>query len=222
MLWLLLGLVALVSAWVGVTQGAFLGARFVRWFYDQGARIYDETKNNTPEEDRAFLGEPIGPRLPPAARVLDVATGTGRVPMALLAVPGFHGRIVGLDASAPMLAKAAPKLRPWRRVDLVRGEALPLPFRDATFDAVTAVEALELLPDPWASLAEMIRVLKPGGLLAITNRSGLAALVMPGRVVGHAKLLARLGALGLTEIALGRRHGYGGREFFTLVMGTKR
>ena len=117
--------------------------------------------------------------------LLDVATGTGRVPLALLRnrFAATGGRIVGLDLSWGMLRQARAKLQDYDRwVDLVWQDASHLPFDDGTFDAVTCMEALEFLPRPREALAEMVRVLAPGGLLAVTNRVGVwrAPAARPG------------------------------------------
>jgi demethylmenaquinone methyltransferase/2-methoxy-6-polyprenyl-1,4-benzoquinol methylase len=82
-----------------------------------------------------------------------------------------HGcSVVGLDQSEQMLARARgrveadPGLR--ERVTLVRGEAEQLPFADGEFDAVTFTYLLRYVDDPAATLAELARVVKPGGRLA--------------------------------------------------------
>jgi ubiquinone/menaquinone biosynthesis C-methylase UbiE len=109
----------------------------------------------------------------PNPLILDVATGTGRLPVALLEQPTFHGRLIGLDASGKMLAAAADKLRPYRfRVALVQQLADHLPFPANCFDAITCLEALEFLPDDETAVREMVRVLKPGGALLVTRRKG--------------------------------------------------
>ena len=75
------------------------------------------------------------------------------------------GRIIALDLSQGMLEQAATKLNKHSgRVDFLRHKSLPLPFPDATFDAVACLEVLELLPDAQAALNEMSRLLRPGGV----------------------------------------------------------
>jgi SAM-dependent methyltransferase len=115
--------------------------------------------------------------------VLDVATGTGRLPLALLR-ERFRGQIVALDLSRGMLRQAKRKLAAYSdQVSLLWQDASCLPFSDGTFDAVTCLESLEFMPDPRASLGEMVRVLAPGGVLFVTNRVGHEARLLPGRAI---------------------------------------
>lgn len=197
------------------TEGVYLGPRIVVWLYDVYARRYDSIKRFEPEYEAERLAEPLLALLPtlPSAHaaapggplVLDVATGTARLQIALHALPGarFHGTVVGLDASRQMLAVAAEKLRaagihPAR---LVQQRADGLPFADGTFDAVTCLEALEFFPDADRAIAECIRVLKPGGLLFLTNRKG--TFWMPGRTPAlrhtRARLAERFGLTGVSS-----------------------
>ena len=95
-------------------------------------------------------------------RVLDVATGTGLVARELLA-RGFT--VVGLDQSPGMLSLA--RARFGQRVKLVEGSAEQLPFPDASFDHLTFTYLLRYVDDPAATLAELARVVKPGGTIAM-------------------------------------------------------
>jgi demethylmenaquinone methyltransferase/2-methoxy-6-polyprenyl-1,4-benzoquinol methylase len=101
-------------------------------------------------------------------RVLDVATGTGLVARGL--VQRYGCRVVGLDQSRDMLAgarralAAAPGLA--ARIELVQGEAERLPFSDGEFDHLTFTYLLRYVDDPAATLAELARVVRPGGRIA--------------------------------------------------------
>jgi demethylmenaquinone methyltransferase/2-methoxy-6-polyprenyl-1,4-benzoquinol methylase len=90
---------------------------------------------------------------------LDVACGSGKLTAALRRrAPG--GLVVGMDFSAGMLAEAR---RRTEGPSYVRGDALRLPFSEATFDAVSIAFGLRNLADPELGLREMLRVLRPGG-----------------------------------------------------------
>jgi demethylmenaquinone methyltransferase/2-methoxy-6-polyprenyl-1,4-benzoquinol methylase len=101
-------------------------------------------------------------------RVLDVATGTGLVARAL--VRRYGCRVVGLDQSAPMLARARAKLAAepelGERVEFIEGEAEALPFADREFDHLTFTYLLRYVDDPSLTLRELARVVKPGGRVA--------------------------------------------------------
>lgn len=218
-----LAVAALLYWLLVVTEGAYLGARVVSTLYDRGAGTYDAVKRFDRVDELAFLANPLFERLAagagPGARVLDVATGTARLPLALLGLPDFGGTVVGVDLSAGMLAVAAAKTSAWAdRYALVHHAAAPLPFADESFDAVTILEALEFLPDRSASLREAVRVLAPGGWLLATNRIGIDARLMPWRTDPPAAFEARLAAIGLVDVVtrpwmtyyalvLGRRPG---------------
>jgi demethylmenaquinone methyltransferase / 2-methoxy-6-polyprenyl-1,4-benzoquinol methylase len=104
----------------------------------------------------------------PGERVLDVATGTGMVAQAL--VRRYGCEVVGFDQSPQMLATARAKVetdgRLAQRVSLVRGEAEHTPFADEQFDHLTFTYLLRYVDDPGATMAELARVVKPGGRVA--------------------------------------------------------
>jgi demethylmenaquinone methyltransferase/2-methoxy-6-polyprenyl-1,4-benzoquinol methylase len=93
--------------------------------------------------------------------VLDVATGTGLVAAELVRC-GFD--VTGLDQSPEMLAGA--RRRFGDRVELVEASAESLPFHAASFDHLTFTYLLRYVEDPAATLAELARVVRPGGVVA--------------------------------------------------------
>ena len=135
-------------------------------------------------------------RLPrDGGRVLDVATGTGLVAEALLA-RGF--RVTGLDQSPGMLARA--RRRFGSRLELVEASADELPFPDASFDHLTFTYLLRYVDDPGATLKELARVVRPGGILASLEFG------VPSGVSRHAWELYVRAGLPLAGRAL--RHGW--------------
>ncbi len=190
-----------------IAEGAYMGPRAVAWTYDWVARRYDAIKQFAPGDEDWFVAAPLWRRLAGVERplLLDVATGIGRVPLALMrnrfAVSG--GQIVGLDLSWGMLQQARSNLRDHSdRVSLIWQDASRLPFDDGAFDAVTCLEALEFLPSPREALAEMVRVLSPGGLLMVTNRVGHAARLLPGRTFSRTLFQQTLAALPLHNVEI--------------------
>ena len=134
-------------------------------------------------------------------RVLDVAAGTSRVARALLRQVAFDGQVVQVDLSARMLAEGQRVCAAWPdRLTWVRAPADGLPFAASTFDAVTCLEALEFLPDARAALAECARVLRPGGVLLVTNRVGPDAWLLPGKTFTPAEFRRALAALPLAGL----------------------
>ncbi|HEX9839380.1 MAG TPA: class I SAM-dependent methyltransferase [Anaerolineales bacterium] len=164
-------------------EGVHLGPRVQAWLYDRWSKKYDKSKRESQLRDNEMLAQPLLDALKnvPDPFMLDFATGTGRLSYALMSRPEFRGRIVALDLSQGMLEQAASKLSPYLdRIELLRHVSLPLPFPDATFDAVCALEVLELFPDMDGPLSELTRVLRPGGLLLTsrgTEESGRKAKV---------------------------------------------
>ncbi len=104
-------------------------------------------------------------------RILEVGVGTG------LSLSSYsqRNRIVGIDISAPMLAKArarVEKLR-LRHVETLRVmDAEHLAYEDASFDVVVAQYVITAIPHPEAALDEFARVVRPGGEIIITTRLG--------------------------------------------------
>ena len=203
---LAVALIGFILYWqLGVAEGAYLGRRVVVILYDWYAPRYDRVKQFAPELDTVALAVPIMKRLHQVGGsspvVLDVATGTGRLPMVLLAQQAFHGHVVALDLSRRMLSIAQAKLSGHaERIAWGHGDAQRLPYKDGSMDAATCLEALEFFPDPQAALRELIRVLKPGGLLLITNRVGPDAWKLPGRTQPTGSCVHNLRRLGLHEV----------------------
>ncbi len=106
-------------------------------------------------------------RASPAA-VLDLGAGTG---LAAVEIKRRFRRaaVTAADIAAPMLEMARRRSRFWRPIRCVQADARELPFEDASFDLVFSNLMLQWLVPPDAALAEIGRVLKPGGLLLLSS-----------------------------------------------------
>jgi demethylmenaquinone methyltransferase/2-methoxy-6-polyprenyl-1,4-benzoquinol methylase len=111
------------------------------------------------------------------ARVLDVACGTGDLSLTLL--QSGQARIVGIDFCRPMLDIAATKaFESGSRIPFIEGDALELPFADCSFEAATIAFGLRNLTSVEAGIKELLRVLKPGGRVAVLEFSKPKAPVL--------------------------------------------
>jgi LmbE family N-acetylglucosaminyl deacetylase len=103
-------------------------------------------------------------------RLLDVGCGLGDAALALSIDLGDHGEIVGIDGSEAMLAEARVRAADATcRVRFTVGDAGALDEPDASFDAVRSERMLQWVSDPARAVAEMARVLRPGGLMCLTD-----------------------------------------------------
>lgn len=113
-------------------------------------------------------------RLSGTESVVDVCTGTADVALAAVTRPGGAGRVLGVDFSAEMLRLGAAKVKAAgleRRVWLVRGDATRLPASSGSAQAATVAFGIRNVEAPANALAEMFRVLQPGGRVAILEFS---------------------------------------------------
>ncbi|HEY3629572.1 MAG TPA: demethylmenaquinone methyltransferase [Jatrophihabitantaceae bacterium] len=137
--------------------------------FDAVARSYDRTNTvlSFGQDGRWRRRTRQTLELKPGERVLDLAAGTA-VSTVELARSGAYA--VGCDFSIGML-QAGRSRSDRRDVPLVAGDALHLPFRDGTFDAVTISFGLRNVADPGQALREMARVVRPGGRLVVCEFS---------------------------------------------------
>jgi SAM-dependent methyltransferase len=104
--------------------------------------------------------------LPPGARVLEVGCGTGAVTRVLATWPGV-GEAIGVDPSPTFVARARELAHGLTSLAFHEADARSLPFEPGAFDAVVFHTTLCHVPDPALALREAVRVLRPGGCLAI-------------------------------------------------------
>jgi SAM-dependent methyltransferase len=135
-------------------------------FFDGVADVYDQVLPFFAGFARQVAG---ALDLPPDAQVLDLAAGRGALSRELA---GRAGRLIAVDAAPRMVALLA---RDFPAVESRLMDAASLEFADATFDLVVAGFVVHILPDPVAAVAEVRRVLRPGGQFAFT---------IPGRADG--------------------------------------
>jgi demethylmenaquinone methyltransferase/2-methoxy-6-polyprenyl-1,4-benzoquinol methylase len=138
----------------------------VRAMFDRIARVYDRMNSvmtagmhHRWRERAADLA-----RVGPGARALDVATGTGDLAIELKRRVGLSGEVTGLDFSERMLELAREKAGDVR---FEAGNALELPYPDASFDAVTVGFGARNFDDLARGLREMARVARPGGRVVV-------------------------------------------------------
>jgi len=206
-LWLLaaLALLAFLYWLIVVGEATYLGRYAVRFIYQRGASFYDAARRGVTAGDERDLLPLVRAALDgrPDSRVLDVATGTGRVPLLLAGQPWFDGQVYGIDIAPAMLAHARAKLAATgERVVLHEGHAGALPWPDGTFDLVTSLEALEFFPRPRRALAEMARVLRPGGTLVVSKYPDPWARALPLKGLTRRSITRLLERLGFSPIEI--------------------
>lgn len=108
-------------------------------------------------------------RLRSGERVLEVGCGNGLLAGEMARQVGLEGRITGVDISAPMIAMARDANIGRANVEFTKADAARLPFADASFDAAVTVQCLCFVPDVRLALAEVFRVLRPGGRLVVLD-----------------------------------------------------
>ncbi len=138
--------------------------------FDHTVDFYDETRGLSQDALRSTI-DLLASQMRGCQHVLEVGVGTGLIALPLSA-RGL--RVDGIDLSQPMLHALQDK-SPSSRIGLAVSDATRLPFRNAAFDGAYLRHVLHLIPDWHAALAEVVRVVRPGGrfLASITDYSGL-------------------------------------------------
>ena len=152
--------------------------------------------------DRGWRSSALAMAKPaPGESWLDICCGTGKITLELARLLGTDGEVTGLDFNAAMLAvakQAEKETKLPKPIQWLEGDALALPFPEASFHGVTIGFGLRNLPDFDQGIGEMRRVLKPGGRLICLD---LSHPVWPIFKQGHAffvrYLVPRIGNVGL-------------------------
>lgn len=132
--------------------------------FDTAADHYDRTRAISDEAMERTISL-LTSELRDRGRVLEVGVGTG---LLALRLHEFEIPVSGLDLSAPMLAKLVEKAGGVPPLPLVIGDATAMPFADGAFGAAYLRWVLHLIPDWRVALAEMARVVRPGGVLLVS------------------------------------------------------
>jgi arsenite methyltransferase len=114
---------------------------------------------------RAIVRAALGAQ--PGERIIDVGCGPGFYVAELLGEVGPEGSVLGVDAAEAMLAVAARRCEGYQNAYFRQADASSLPAADESFDAALSVQVMEYVPDVGAALAEIRRVLRPGGRVVI-------------------------------------------------------
>lgn len=131
--------------------------------FDQAAEYYDRTRG-LPAEVQARITDVLTAELSGRGTCLEPGVGTGRIALPL------HERgipLVGADLSVPMMARLVENAGGQAPFPLLRADATRLPFPGDTFGAAYVCHVLHLIPNWHAAAAEMVRVVRPGGVVVI-------------------------------------------------------
>ncbi|HEY4019265.1 MAG TPA: methyltransferase domain-containing protein [Pseudonocardiaceae bacterium] len=153
------------------------------WASELGSQLYDIAQGLVRRLRVVWQLEADWLDLPAGGVAIDVGCGPGNVTSALARAAGPDGLALGVDISEAMLARAVAA-EASANVGFLRADAQRLPFRDEVADAVVSMAALQLIPDATAALRGMVRVLRPGGRLAImVPTAGAGPLARLGELI---------------------------------------
>lgn len=156
------------------------------WASPLGSMLYDNAQAFSRRLISAWQLPIDWLNVPLGGVALDVGSGPGNVTASLARAAGPDGLALGVDISEAMLDRAV-RNEAGPQVGFIKADAQQLPLRDATVDVAVSTAVLQLIPEPAAALAEMARVLRPGGRLAIMVPTA-------GRLARLSRLLPNVGA----------------------------
>jgi SAM-dependent methyltransferase len=167
---------------------------------------YDHFIAPAVEELAAQLWGELLDRMPEGAAVLEVGCGGGQLAH-MVAARRDDVTWTGLDLSAEQIARARRRAGDDDRISFVCGNALDLPFEDASFDTVVSVGSIKHWPDPSRGLRECLRVLRPGGHLVVVDADRGCRFEDAARFVDSWPIprLFRLGSLAFFRTAVAGR-----------------
>jgi len=135
-------------------------------------------------------------RVQPGDAVLDCAAGTGDLTLLFHKAVRGRGRFVGSDFNADMLALAATKsAEAGAAIEWLEQDAQALDFPDQSFDVVSIAYGIRNVDEPERALAEMYRVLKPGGRLVVLEFGQPSVLLRPGYLLFNRFVIPLIGGL---------------------------
>jgi len=171
-------------------EAGTLPAEGVRAMFDRIAPVYDAMNRvMTAGLDGRWRRETAAAVVRPGDRVLDSCCGTGDLALASLQA---GGRVTGLDFSERMLERARRKSG---EIEWVQGDALALPFENDSFDAATVGFGVRNLEDLDRGLAELARVLRPGGRVGVLEITRPQGMLEPFYNVWFGRIVPVLGKL---------------------------
>ena len=191
----------------------------VRGMFDRIAPVYDAMNRvMTAGLDRVWRRLTVEAVVQPGDRVLDACCGTGDL---ALAAEREGGVVTGLDFSPRMLERARQKSE---TVTWIEGDLLALPFGDDSFDAATVGFGVRNVSDLDAALAELRRVLRPGGRLAILEITQPRGILRPFFSLWFDRVVPVLGRVlpggrAYTYLPASVRRFPGARELVALLEG---
>lgn len=181
----------------------------VQSHYDDIADVYDQRYDHRDRGRQYYdhIAEAVMNQIGTGKEILDIGCGTGLFIRRYLR---NGGKVTGVDISSGMIKRAAPL---FPESQFVVGTAEELPFSDNSFDSISSLLAFSYLTNPLKTLGDCIRVLRPGGRLAVCTlgknlfTAGLPALF----VIGEKMKIRRVGVGKFTE------HYYTAQEMYSLM-----
>ncbi len=133
-------------------------------FWDKISTLYDLFENVYNHKVFAGTGKKVAEFIDSTDEVLECACGTGAI---TVCIAEKCRKLIATDFASGMLRQAVKKCRKYRNVSFKRADITNLKFRNNRFDKVVAGNVIHLLPNPEMALAELDRVVKPGGKIII-------------------------------------------------------